>query len=92
MKNSPFASKSTTDHLVRGLVGFSLLGAGIVLATLYGPVGLLLAPLGLLALRGCPGCWVLGLVETISHGKTRRACVDGTCRLTTAEPEGRATS
>ena len=85
MSTSPFASKSLSSHLVRGIVGFGLLGSGLVLSALVGPVGLVLAPFGLIALRGCPGCWVVGLVATLSNGRSRRVCVDGTCELVPAD-------
>ncbi|WP_338700711.1 hypothetical protein V2W30_27645 [Streptomyces sp. Q6] len=42
---------------------------------------LLLAPLGLFALRGCPMCWVIGLAETVSAGRLRRSCAEGSCEL-----------
>lgn len=83
MKNSPFASKNLASHLLRGVVGFGLLGSGVVLSAIFGPIALILAPLGLIALRGCPGCWILGLIETLSRGHKRRACVDGKCELVT---------
>jgi hypothetical protein len=35
---------------------------------------LLLAPVGLVALRGCPMCWTVGLMQTISAGRLRRSC------------------
>ncbi|MET9514834.1 hypothetical protein [Streptomyces sp. NPDC002994] len=38
-------------------------------------------PLGVLALRGCPMCWTIGLMQTISRGRLRRSCEDGQCEL-----------
>ncbi|GAA2353385.1 hypothetical protein GCM10010404_01350 [Nonomuraea africana] len=55
----------------------------VALVPVAGPVSLLLAPVGLLALRGCPACWAIGLVQTISMGRLRRSCVAGRCELTT---------
>ena len=79
---SALASTSLPVHLARGALGFGLLGAAIVLAPGHGPVALLLAPPGLLALRGCPTCWLVGLVETISAGRLRRTCTENGCALT----------
>lgn len=76
-----FASKSVPRHLARGSVGFGLLFGGMALVPVVGPVSLMASPLGLVALRGCPACWTLGLVETISQGRLRRRCADGSCSL-----------
>ena len=75
------ASTSLPAHLTRGALGFGLLGAAIALAPSHGPAALLLAPPGLLALRGCPTCWLVGLVETISAGRLRRTCTENGCAL-----------
>ncbi len=69
---SPFASRSVVEHLVRGLIGAGSLGWAIYLSDTQ-PLALI--PLGLLALlafRGCPMCWILGLIETIGRGPTRQ--------------------
>lgn len=81
---TPFASKSVPRHLARGTVGFGLLFGGVGLASVIGPAALVAAPLGLVALRGCPACWMLGLAETISQGKVQRECADGSCTLVKA--------
>jgi hypothetical protein len=80
-QQSSFASPSLSRHLARGAIGFGLIGSAIGLTPSVGPEMLLLAPLGMVALRGCPMCWTLGLVETISAGRLRRSCEDGSCRL-----------
>ena len=82
-----FASASLPRHLVRGVVGFAALVGSVALIPVAGLVSLLLAPVGLLALRGCPTCWAIGLIQTISMGRMRRTCVDGRCELTVA-PRG----
>ncbi|WP_174187434.1 hypothetical protein [Nocardia barduliensis] len=81
-----FASASVPRHLVRGVVGFGALIGAIAFLPVLGAFSLLLAPAGLLALRGCPTCWVIGLMQTVSRGRLRRSCVDGRCRLTEAGP------
>ncbi|MER7751073.1 hypothetical protein [Kitasatospora sp. NPDC097643] len=85
-----FASRSVPRHLARGLVGFGLITGSIALTPLVGPVVLLAAPLGLLALRGCPVCWTIGLVQTISRGRLKRECTDGVCTLTAVRRPGSA--
>ncbi|WP_202124804.1 hypothetical protein [Actinomadura physcomitrii] len=47
-------------------------------------MGLLLAPVGLVALRGCPSCWFMALAETLSRGRLERSCADGVCGVSVA--------
>jgi hypothetical protein len=79
-----FASPSLARHLARGAIGFGLVGAAFALTPSIGPLALLLAPGGIIALRGCPMCWIAGLVATISAGRLRRDCVGGSCTLRSA--------
>lgn len=80
-----FASTSVPRHLARGTIGFGLITGSIALVPYAGPATLLAAPLGLLALRGCPACWAIGLAQTISCGRLERRCVEGgACTLTKA--------
>ncbi|WP_280299196.1 hypothetical protein [Nocardia abscessus] len=79
-----FASASVPRHLVRGVVGFGALIGAIAFMPVFGAFSLLLAPAGLLALRGCPTCWAIGLMQTVSRGRLQRSCDDGQCRLTGA--------
>jgi hypothetical protein len=88
-ERSVFASTSLARHLARGAIGFGLIGAALALAASVGPGALLLAPAGMIALRGCPTCWTVGLIETISAGRLRRECTEAGCSLRTpsqAEP------
>jgi hypothetical protein len=80
-----FASKSVTAHLARGVLGFGLIAGSVALIPVIGLFSLLLAPPGVLALRGCPTCWAIGLAQTISRGRLERSCVDGHCQLTRAD-------
>lgn len=80
-----FASSSLPRHLVRGVIGFGSLIGSVALIPVLGPVSLLLLPVGVLALRGCPMCWAIGLVQTISRGRLQRTCEDGQCKLTVAD-------
>ena len=80
-ESSSFASASLPRHLARGAIGFGLIGAGFGLTAVVGPVSLLLAPAGMVALRGCPMCWTAGLIETVSAGRLQRSCSDDGCTL-----------
>ena len=84
-ERSIFASSSVPRHLMRGAIGFGLIAAALVLTTSRGPVALLLAPIGVVVLRGCPTCWIVGLVETISAGRLQRACNGNNCTLGSAK-------
>src|SRR5688572_15469215 len=79
-----FASASVPRHLLRGAVGFGLIIGSIALVPFAGPATLLAAPLGLVALRGCPACWEFGLAQNVSRGRLERSCTDGVCTLTKA--------
>jgi hypothetical protein len=86
-----FASKGIVEHLARGVLGVGALAASVVFATSHPFVSIIAIPAGLLALRGCPTCWTIGLVETVA-GKVRGraaggACADGSCALG-ARPRG----
>ncbi|NKX90089.1 hypothetical protein [Nocardia coubleae] len=86
MSDQPdFASASLPRHLTRGVVGFGALIGSIALLPLIGVISLLLLPVGLVALRGCPMCWAIGLAQTLSRGRLRRSCDNGQCRLTVAK-------
>jgi hypothetical protein len=78
---SALASTSLSVHLARGVIGFGLIGAAFVLTPSHGPVALLFAPIGVVALRGCPTCWIVGLLETISAGRLQRTCNENGCTL-----------
>lgn len=84
-----FASSSLPRHLVRGVVGFGALICSVALIPVVGPVSLLLAAVGVLAFRGCPTCWAIGLAQTISRGRLQRSCSDGVCELTSSPASGR---
>jgi len=80
---SALASSSVAAHLTRGAIGFGLIGAALALTPSHGPAALLLAPPGMVALRGCPTCWIAGLIQTISAGRLQRSCTEKTCTLRT---------
>jgi hypothetical protein len=75
-----FASKSLLEHLARGIVGLGAFVAAALLAPLHPWLALAALPVGFVLLRGCPTCWLVGLVQTVAPrlGKAN-ACVDGSC-------------
>ncbi|MFF5447814.1 hypothetical protein [Streptomyces sp. NPDC012888] len=83
-RKGDFASRSVPRHLARGAIGFGLIAGSIALVPVVGPAALLAAPLALIAFRGCPTCWMVGLVQTVSRGRLERRCADGVCTLTPA--------
>jgi hypothetical protein len=83
------ASASLARHLGRGAIGFGLIVAALALAPSVGPASLLLVLPGMVALRGCPTCWLVGLIQTLSRGRLRGACTEGDCALR-IQPRGRA--
>ncbi|MFJ6795412.1 hypothetical protein [Streptomyces sp. NPDC091268] len=87
-----YASASVPRHLARGALGFGLIAGSIALVPLAGPVALLAAPLSLIAFRGCPTCWMVGLAQTVSRGRLERRCVDGVCTLAKAHPAAGGTA
>ncbi len=78
---SPLASPSLARHLVRGALGFGLIGAAFALTPRLGPAALLLVLPGMVALRGCPTCWIAGLIATVSAGRLQRTCTEAGCTL-----------
>ncbi|WP_238815780.1 hypothetical protein [Nocardia brasiliensis] len=73
-------------HLARGAIGFGFLAASMALLPVLGWIGLVLLVPGLAVLRGCPTCWAIGLMQTLSRGRLNRVCTDGQCRLQPREP------
>jgi hypothetical protein len=64
----------TVRHLARGAIGFGLVALAVVLTPSVGPGALLLALPGMVALRGCPICWIAGLIQIVSAGRLQRTC------------------
>lgn len=66
MSDTTFASSSVPRHLARGALGLAAVVLALALLPRLGAVSLLLlAPAGV-ALRGCPTCWTLGLLQTLA--------------------------
>ena len=67
-----FASQSLTGHLLRGAVAFMLLYWAIAHQQTQPFMALLAGAGALVAMRGCPVCWTIGLVETVGQQLKRR--------------------
>jgi hypothetical protein len=80
-----FASKTLTEHLARGVVGVGALVTCVAETSAHPLLALAMVPIGLVALRGCPMCWTVGLLETLAaklqrHSPPERPCLRaGTC-------------
>ena len=62
-----FASDTLLKHGLRGAVGIGALWCAVTTAAIHPWGSLALGVLALLAFRGCPICWTIGLVETASQ-------------------------
>ena len=64
-----FGSALLGAHLMRGAAAAALLAWAIVQQTAHPFLSLGAGVAALVALRGCPMCWTVGLVETLSQGR-----------------------
>ena len=64
-----FGSALLGAHLMRGAAAAALLGWAIVDQTAHPWLSLGAGVAALVALRGCPMCWTVGLVETLAQGR-----------------------
>ena len=78
-----FGSRSLVWHLTKGAIGVAALIFALSMTTRYPWAPLIGLPVALLAFRGCPMCWTVGLIETVaakwSGRSLKNACVDGSC-------------
>jgi hypothetical protein len=65
-----FATRTLSGHLIRGAVGVALIYVAISQQHPQPGWSMLAGLLSLVALRGCPACWTIGLVEAL-HQRTR---------------------
>lgn len=61
-----FGSRRLSVHLIRGVGGFVALGAALATMNTTLWPSLVLLPVSLYLLRGCPMCWTIGLFETLA--------------------------
>ena len=64
-----FGSAFLGAHLMRGAAAAALLAWAIVHQPAHPWLSLGAGVAALVALRGCPMCWTVGLVETLSQGR-----------------------
>jgi hypothetical protein len=60
-----FATQTLMGHVIRGTVAFALLHLAIAQQHLHPVASLLAGLMALVAMRGCPVCWTIGLAETL---------------------------
>ena len=63
-----FASKTIVAHVVRGLIAAALIAWAVLHESSNPAFAVAAAVLAVVAMRGCPLCWTMGLVETCSRG------------------------
>ncbi|CAN7335688.1 hypothetical protein [Bosea sp. LjRoot237] len=80
-----FGNASITIHLLRGLLGILALLLAAWSYKWLGLFSLLLLPVALWALKGCPLCWTVGLFETLISRKTRHETGEGEGKATTRQ-------
>lgn len=80
-----FASATIPRHLLRGLIGLTAFAAATPLGAIHPLLTLAAFAASLIALRGCPLCWLTGMIQLVSaklQGKpTDGLCIDGSCAL-----------
>ena len=60
-----FGNKTVRAHLFRGMLGFIALYVSLSTLNRATWPTLVLLPIVLYLLKGCPMCWTMGLIETI---------------------------
>lgn len=87
-----FASRTLVEHRLRGVVGLAALAVAVVIGPSHPVRAVALIPVALIALRGCPTCWLVGLVQTVAArlgGKpSSGSCRDGRCGPVRGAGEG----
>ncbi len=61
-----FASRTVVAHMVRGLIAATLIVCVLILQSTEPAFAVAAGVAAVVAMRGCPLCWALGLFETIS--------------------------
>jgi hypothetical protein len=66
-----FASNTLIEHIIRGAIGIGAISVAISLGKPGGawwsiPSALALGAVAIVAFRGCPICWTVGLFETVA--------------------------
>ena len=70
-----FASKTVREHVLRGAAGIALIVVALNMAAQHWVLSGAALLAAVVSFRGCPMCWVVGLVETVVYRRrTRCAC------------------
>ena len=67
-----FATRTLSGHLLRGAAAFGLLAVAISQQDTHLALSLGAGLLALVLLRGCPMCWLIGLIETLQQRRRPR--------------------
>jgi hypothetical protein len=67
-----FATRTLGGHLLRGAAAFGLLSVAIGQQVEHLALSLGAGLLALVLLRGCPMCWLIGLIETLQQRRRPR--------------------
>jgi hypothetical protein len=62
-----FASTSIAAHLTRGVIAAALIAWAVLDQSSSPAFAAIAIVLAIVAMRGCPMCWALGLVETVGN-------------------------
>ena len=60
-----FASRTIAAHLIRGVIAAALIAWALLHQSSDPVIAAAAGVLAVAAMRGCPLCWTLGLLETI---------------------------
>ena len=83
-----FASRTITAHLMRGLIAAALIAWAVLQQVAHPALALTAAVLAVVAMRGCPLCWTLGLLERARRSTQRRASNIAECGLRSEDCAG----
>lgn len=61
-----YCSTSVSGHLIRGALAIAAISSAIALTPHFWPA-LLLFPVAIYLMRGCPMCWLVGLLEAMRN-------------------------
>jgi hypothetical protein len=67
-----FGSKSVAVHVVRGVIAAMLIAWAVQHQTSNPVVAILTLVGAVVAMRGCPLCWTVGLCETVVRRAAKR--------------------
>jgi len=68
-----FASRGVTAHLLRGALAATLVAWAVVNLEAHPVLALAAGAVAVVAMRGCPMCWMVGLFETVAYAIRARS-------------------